>query len=72
MRTLEIIKKMNKGETVKQIEEQLKKISLQKSKEKGKMFGTCESCGQETSLVKEVGLCGPCCFGEADTADGNW
>jgi len=37
-----------------------------------KEWGTCESCGTETFLVGEVGLCGPCCFGEADTINGNW
>lgn len=31
----------------------------------------CENCGQ-TPTVHPVGLCGPCCFGEADTAGGNW
>ena len=38
----------------------------------GKIQGKCESCGQDTILVEEVGLCGPCCFGEADTINGNW
>lgn len=37
-----------------------------------KSFGECDSCGFETVLVKDVGLCGPCCFGEADTINGNW
>jgi len=37
-----------------------------------KDFGECESCGMDTVLVPEVGLCGPCCFGEADTINGNW
>lgn len=37
-----------------------------------KVFGKCESCEIETTLVKEVMLCGPCCFGEADTINGNW
>jgi len=31
----------------------------------------CSNCGQ-TPVVEETGLCGPCTFGEADTADGNW
>lgn len=31
----------------------------------------CEVCGQ-TPVVPFNGLCGPCCFGEADTAGGNW
>jgi len=33
--------------------------------------GKCEVCGQGPT-VKETGLCGPCTFGEADTAGGNW
>lgn len=32
---------------------------------------TCEVCG-ETPVVPLTGLCGPCTFGEADTAGGNW
>jgi len=31
----------------------------------------CEVCGQ-TPVVPVTGLCGPCTFGEADTAGGNW
>jgi hypothetical protein len=31
----------------------------------------CPNCGQ-TPVVEETGLCGPCTFGEAETADGNW
>lgn len=56
----------------KQIEQQLKTHNVVRSKEKGKVFGSCESCGSDTCLVEEVGLCGPCCFGEADTINGNW
>jgi len=40
--------------------------------EDSKEFGKCESCGMETVLVEENMLCGPCCFGEADTINGNW
>lgn len=32
---------------------------------------TCESCGA-TPVVPATGMCGPCTFGEADTAGGNW
>lgn len=32
---------------------------------------SCEVCGQ-TPIVPMTGLCGPCTFGEADTAGGNW
>ena len=31
----------------------------------------CEACGQKP-IVPMTGLCGPCTFGEADTAGGNW
>lgn len=32
---------------------------------------TCEVCGA-TPVVPSTGLCGPCTFGEAETAGGNW
>ena len=31
----------------------------------------CENCGAKP-IVPATGLCGPCTFGEAETADGNW
>lgn len=31
----------------------------------------CGVCGQ-LPTVPETGMCGPCTFGEADTAVGNW
>jgi hypothetical protein len=31
----------------------------------------CQTCGA-TPIVPETGLCGPCTFGEAGTAGGNW
>jgi hypothetical protein len=43
-----------------------------KSDKKNKSWGECESCQYETVLVKEVGLCGPCCFGESATYNGNF
>ncbi len=33
--------------------------------------GECENCGQ-SPIVPLTGMCGPCTFGEADTAGGNW
>lgn len=33
--------------------------------------GSCEVCG-ESPIVPATGMCGPCTFGEADTAGGNW
>jgi len=31
----------------------------------------CMNC-DSTPTVGDTELCGPCCFGEADTAGGNW
>ena len=31
----------------------------------------CEVCGS-SPVVPVTGMCGPCTFGEADTAGGNW
>lgn len=31
----------------------------------------CENCGA-TPIVLATGMCGPCTFGEAETANGNW
>ena len=37
-----------------------------------KDWGTpCTVCGA-TPTVHPTELCGPCCFGEAETAGGNW
>lgn len=33
--------------------------------------GKCANCGA-SPIVPVTGLCGPCTFGEADTAGGNW
>lgn len=61
-----------KDEDVKRLENEQRTMNIETAKEDGKVFGECESCGMETVLVEEVGLCGPCCFGEADTINGNW
>jgi hypothetical protein len=33
--------------------------------------GKCEVCGA-SPIVPITGMCGPCTFGEAETAGGNW
>jgi hypothetical protein len=38
----------------------------------GGTWGACGACENNDALVADVGLCGPCCFGEASTAGGNW
>lgn len=32
----------------------------------------CPVCGRRDFLVPEVDMCGPCAFGDASTAGGNW
>lgn len=55
---------------------------MQDQLEKGKRIGAlkdgakdhdteCEIC-EATPTVHPTGLCGPCCFGEVDTINGNW
>lgn len=34
--------------------------------------GKCISCERKQPLVFPTDLCGPCCFGEAATDNGNW
>ena len=33
--------------------------------------GECEVCGA-SPILPLTGMCGPCTFGEAETANGNW
>jgi hypothetical protein len=72
MKMTEMIEKLNSGMTVKKLEAIIKANELKKAKEPGKRYGKCESCEAKTVLEAKTGLCGPCCFGEADTANGNW
>lgn len=32
---------------------------------------SCQNCGEKPT-VADLALCGPCCFGEAETLGGNW
>ena len=43
-----------------------------KRKRPDETWAECELCGQVLPLVPEVGLCGPCAFGEATTLFGGW
>lgn len=43
-----------------------------KANPKGKTWGVCDSCQYETVLAKEIGMCGPCIFGESETYNGNF
>ena len=60
------------GKSLAQIDKEHIKLAKKRSKEKGKMWGRCESCNNLTCLQVDVGLCGPCCWGESETAYGNW
>lgn len=68
------IKKLESGMTEKEIFAEEKTIGMARVKAdpKGKVWGKCDSCYSKTVLVKEVGLCGPCCFGESETHNGNF
>jgi len=62
------------GETPEQVHARWNEDARQRVKADptGKVWGECESCGEETALVRDVELCGPCCFGGSDTAYGNF
>lgn len=70
--TLNLIKRLEKGESMKDIKKEIREHDILIAKEPGKIFDKCQSCGQKTVLVEDVMLCGPCCFGEAETTNGNW
>lgn len=53
---------------------------MKNQKTKGKIFKPnvtpdwetkCDNCGA-TPILPDTGMCGPCTFGEAETAGGNW
>lgn len=69
---LDAVQKLNSGMSVKELKREYEAEARENSKQEGKCFGECESCGQKTCLEAETQLCGPCCFGEADTLNGNW
>lgn len=49
-----------------------RKKRLAKYKDGGKNYETvCQVCGA-LPTVHPTDLCGPCCFGEAETLGGNW
>ncbi|MNH19235.1 hypothetical protein D3C81_441920 [compost metagenome] len=53
-------------------EQQSRKEFLAKAKDGDKDWTKpCENC-DAVPTVHPFGLCGPCCFGEADTINGNW
>ena len=51
---------------------QEKKARIAALADGGKDYDTpCGNC-DAVPTVNPTALCGPCCFGEADTANGNW
>jgi len=69
---INIAKRLNAGESQESIEKEIEVVGKQRAKGKNKAWGECDSCEQTTVLVADVGLCGPCCFGEAETYNGNF
>ena len=58
------------GHRAKQIAKRVENMTNEEAFEKD--WGRkCENCGA-TPVVNATGLCGPCTFGEAATAGGNW
>lgn len=69
---INIMRSLQKGEKPENIQKEIDLLGKKRAKEEGKCLGECESCGEMTVLVEEVGLCGPCCFGESETYNGNF
>lgn len=68
-----LMQRMMAGESSESLEAEIEEVGLQRVEEDdSKCWDECDCCGQTTVLVKEVMLCGPCCFGEAETYNGNW
>ena len=56
---------------IQKLMEQGRQLNIQVGKETGRQVGNCEVC-DNFQVLTEVGMCGPCTFGEADTINGNW
>lgn len=67
-------RRLKNDEPILKLEKQIRLLELENVRRdvKNKCMGTCECCEQYTVLVKDIGMCGPCTFGEADTLNGNW
>ena len=50
---------------------EIEKKSLDSNDTKLDWDGKCEVCGA-SPIVPITGMCGPCTFGEAETAGGDW
>ena len=54
------------------IESEIRWADTDKTEVRRSYEAKCCACGRVDFLVPEVEMCGPCAFGEADTAGGNW
>jgi hypothetical protein len=63
---------LDKGRSIQSIEHAIMLAEQARAKDPGKKLGQCIVCGNATVLVEETDMCGPCTFGEAETAYGNW
>ena len=70
--TINLVKRLNNGENIKSLEKEIESVGRKRAKEKGKRWGRCDACDNITVLEATTGLCGPCCFGEADTFNGDF
>lgn len=71
-RIIDIVQELNAGRDITHIEHEIMLVEQARAKEPGKKMGQCATCGNATVLVEETGMCGPCTFGESETAYGNW
>lgn len=61
---------MSRGKKKRQMEANAAKYDTPENMEPD-WKGKCEVCGA-SPIVPLTGMCGPCTFGEAETAGGNW
>lgn len=58
--------------TRREIEKRLRRDRIARLKDGAKDYDThCTNCNA-VPTVHPTELCGPCCFGEAETINGNW
>lgn len=67
-----LVIRLSNGEKQSDLEREIEEIGKERAKEEGKLWGECDVCDQETVIVEETGMCGPCTFGEAETYNGNF
>lgn len=64
-------KRLTRNEKKEQLRKDLPEDELSPEETEPDWSGFCNTCGA-TPIVPVTGMCGPCTFGEAETANGNW